>query len=92
VTVPTNPGAATLHLRLRGYRPTGAIPPVRISVGGRTLDTITPTTDWQTYDFPLTGATATDGWLVVSLATPTFVLSYADQRQLGVMVDWVEVR
>ncbi len=92
VAAPANPGAATLHLRLRGYRPNGAIPPVRISVGGRAIGTATPTTDWQTYDFPLSGATATDGWLVVSLATPTFVLSYADQRQLGVMVDWVEVR
>lgn len=92
VAAPANPGAATLHLRLRGYRPVGTIPPVRISVGGRTLGTITPTTTWQTYDFPLTGTSAPDGWLVVNLATPTFVLSYADQRQLGVMVDWVEAR
>jgi 4-amino-4-deoxy-L-arabinose transferase-like glycosyltransferase len=92
VAAPANPDAAVLHLRLRGYRPNGAIPPVRISAGGQVLGTITPTTAWQTYDFPLTGATATDGWLVISLATPTFVLSYADQRQLGVMVDWVEAR
>ncbi len=92
LAVPANPGAATLRLRLRGYRPVGAIPPVRISVGGRAIGTTTPTTEWQTYDFPLTGTTATDGWLVVSLATPTFVLSYADQRELGVMVDQVEVR
>ena len=92
VAAPANPGAATLRLRLRGYRPNGAIQPVQISVGGRAIGTATPTTDWQTYDFPLTGATTTDGWLVVTLTTPTFVLSYADQRQLGVMIDWVEVR
>ena len=92
VAPPANPSAATLRLRLRGYRPIGAIQPVRISVGGQTIGTVTPTTDWQTYDFPLAGTAATDGWLVVGLATPTFVLSYADQRQLGVMVDWVEVR
>ncbi len=92
VAAPANPGAATVRLRLRGYRPNGAIQPVRISVGGRSIGTATPTTDWQTYDFPVAGATATAGWLVVTLATPTFVLSYADQRRLGVMIDWVEVR
>jgi 4-amino-4-deoxy-L-arabinose transferase-like glycosyltransferase len=92
VAAPANPGAATLRLRLRGYRPNGALPPVRLSVSGRAIGTVTPTTDWRTYDVPLVGTGATDGWLVVNLATPTFVLSYADQRQLGVMVDWAEVR
>lgn len=92
VAAPAVPAQATLQLRLRSYRPSGAIPPVRISIGGRTIGTVTPTTDWQVYDFPLAGTTATTGWLVVSLDTPTFVLSYADQRRLGAMIDWVEVR
>ncbi len=86
-------GATTLRLRLRGYRPLGTPPPVRVRVAGRTLGTITPTGVWQTYDFPLTAGTATVGaTLIVTLDTPTFVSSYADQRQLGVMVDWIEVR
>ncbi|HET8632012.1 MAG TPA: glycosyltransferase family 39 protein [Thermomicrobiales bacterium] len=82
-------GPATLRLRLRGYRPAGAIPPVRVSVNGRAVGTVTPGGAWQVYALPV--ALAAGGPVVVRLDTPTFVPGYADERQLGVMVDWVEL-
>lgn len=83
---------ATLRLRLRSYRPSGAIPPVTVRVDDRVIGTVAPTTTWRVYEFPLDGGQMSDRWLVVQVATPTFVLSYADQREFGAMVDWIEVR
>jgi hypothetical protein len=83
---------ATLRIRLRGYRPSGAIPPVQISAGGQTLGSITTIGEWQTYEFPITGAATGNGWMIVRVDTPTFVLSYADQREFGVMIDWIEIK
>jgi len=83
---------ATLRIRLRSYRPSGAIPPIRISAGGQTLGSVTPAGEWQTYEFPIVGATTDNGWLIVRADTPTFVLSYTDQREFGVMVDWIELK
>ncbi len=88
----TKSAAATVQIRLRGYRPTGAIPPVRLTANGQILGTVTPTTDWQVYRFPLPPQAQTGDWLVIRVTTPTFVLSYADQRELGVMIDWIEVQ
>ncbi len=91
LAAPTGAGAA-VRLRLRGYRPTGAILPVQISAGGQPLGEVTPTGTWQVYELPLSKVALGDDWLVVRVETPTFVLSYADQRELGVMVDWIEIR
>jgi 4-amino-4-deoxy-L-arabinose transferase-like glycosyltransferase len=91
LAAPTYPGA-TVRIRLRGYRPAGAISPVTVQIGGREIGTVTPTSDWQIVEFPIGTAQPDDGWLVVQLETPTFVLSYADQREFGAMVDWIEVK
>ncbi|HEX5502673.1 MAG TPA: glycosyltransferase family 39 protein [Thermomicrobiales bacterium] len=82
-------GLTTLRLRLRGYRPAGAFPPVRVSVNGHVVGTVAPGGDWQVYALPVT--LAAGGPVVVRLDTATFVPGYADERQLGVMVDWVEL-
>lgn len=90
-------GAAVLRLRLRGYRPGGVPPPVRISVGGRPVGTVTPTGEWRVYELPVAldaaagGEGARAGTIVVWLETATFVLGYADQRRFGVMLDWAEL-
>lgn len=80
--------AALLRLRLRGYRPAGAPPEVRVSVNGQRVGAVTPGAAWQVAEFQVP---ASDGPVVVRLETPTFVPGYADQRQLGAMLDWVEL-
>ncbi len=77
-----------LRVRLRGYRPNGALPTVRVSVNGQVVGTVTPQTTWQIAEFPLPNV---GGTVIVRLETPTFVPGYADQRQLGVMLDWAEI-
>ena len=87
---PAATGPATLRLRLRSYRPGGApLPPVRVSVDGRPLGAVAPAGEWRVYDFPLT-AVAGEA-MIVRLDTATFVPGYADPRQLGALLDWVEV-
>ncbi|HEU5329625.1 MAG TPA: glycosyltransferase family 39 protein [Thermomicrobiales bacterium] len=83
-------GHVTLRLRLKNYRPAGALPPVRVSVNGRAIGTVRPTGDWQVYTLPVTLAPGTTT-IVIALDTPTFVPGYADQRQFGVMLDWAEI-
>jgi 4-amino-4-deoxy-L-arabinose transferase-like glycosyltransferase len=77
-----------LALRVRGYRPNGTLPELRVSVNGQVVGTVAVRADWQTAQLALPAIT---GRVVVRLETPTFVPGYADQRQLGVMLDWVEV-
>ena len=83
-------GPATLRLRLSSYRPVGPPPPVHVSVAGRPLGVILPGGEWQVHELPLVTA-ARPETVVVRLETATFVLGYADQRQLGLKLDWAEI-
>ena len=65
---------------------------MRISVDGRALGSVTPTTARQVYEFPLGAFSGAHGWSVVGIDTPTFVQSYTDPREFGAMVDWIEIR
>ena len=87
LTAPDSGQSRALRLRLRGYHPNGAPPEVRISVDGQLVGTVTPQAAWQVAEVPLP---ALSGRIVVRLETTTFVPGYDDQRQLGVMLDWVE--
>lgn len=100
LVAPTHRGAV-LRLRLKSYRPRGAPPPVRVSVDGQRVGTVTPTGEWDTYELPLVAPSpgaALSGTAVVRLDAETFVPGYAEQRargcspcRLGVMLDWVEI-
>jgi 4-amino-4-deoxy-L-arabinose transferase-like glycosyltransferase len=83
-------GQVTLRLRLKNYRPAGVPPPVRVSINGHTIGSITPTGGWQVYTLSAT-LTPDPTAVIVGLDTPTFVPGYADQRQFGVMLDWAEL-
>lgn len=82
-------GRAVLRLRLKSYRPTGAPPVVRVSVGGRPLGELRPDASWRAYELALDPALR--GALVVRLETATFVPGVEDQRRLGAMLDWIEL-
>jgi hypothetical protein len=77
-----------LVLRVRGYRPDGTAPAVRVSINGRYAETIAPETTWQVSRLHVA---IPAGPVVVRLEMPTFVPGAADQRQLGFMLDWVEL-
>ncbi len=90
LAVPEAPdGGHLLRLRLKGYRPSGPIPPVRVGVTGRPVGEVTPTGAWQVYELPVDPAAAST--VVVRLETATFVPGFADQRRLGAMLDWAEI-
>jgi hypothetical protein len=61
---------------------------VRVSANGQVVGTVTPQANLQIAEFQLPPVA---GPVVVRLETPTFVPGYADQRQLGAMLDWVEL-
>lgn len=69
---------------------------MRVDVAGRAAGAIVLSAEWQVYELPVAldraaVAGARAGAVVVRLETATFVPGYADQRRLGVMLDWAEL-
>jgi Glycosyltransferase family 87 len=79
-----------LRIRASGLRPTGPAL-LKLVVNGRFLAERPLGGDLAEYQFEITrGQAGSSGNLVIELASDTFVAP-PDQRQLGLMVDWVEL-
>jgi 4-amino-4-deoxy-L-arabinose transferase-like glycosyltransferase len=92
LAAPSAGRAATLEIRLRGWRPEGSRPAdVSIWVGGRELDHFQASPDWQTRSIELGSNLDKASPLVVEIRSSTFVPGGSDPRSLGVMVDWARV-
>jgi hypothetical protein len=97
------PGARTLTMWLNdGGRPP-SVPPARVAVyfNGQLLGEAAVTADFHAYEFPIPGRLAADAArqdepalvkIVTSTWNPQKALGTMDQRDLGVMVNRVEVR
>lgn len=88
------PGASQLVLRLASGRPAGAAVEVEVLIDGAAAGSYAVGPGWQELALPLTGAGPET---LVELRSPTFRPRDLDQaspdgRQLGVRVDWAEVR
>ncbi|MBN2006000.1 MAG: glycosyltransferase family 39 protein [Anaerolineae bacterium] len=93
--IPVTDAPAVIEVRAATYRP-AELPPAEVTVllDGQEIGRFTPGPTWQTYTFTGTAhsATAVSQLLFIS---PTFNLSQmglsADDRDLGIYVDWVRV-
>ncbi len=93
--VPVADAPAVVEIRAMTYRP-DSLPPaeVTVSLDGQEIGRFTPDATWQTYIFTGTAHSATPVSRL-SLGSPTFNLAKmglgADDRDLGIYVDWVRV-
>lgn len=87
VRVATAPGATRLRLRLAG-RP-GQVTPLDIAIDGRAVGRLDVRSDLAEYLLPLPADLALGSTAEVRLVSPTFTPGGADQRQLGILVDWL---
>ncbi len=84
--------AVEVRLRLQAYRPAPlAAPEVSLRVGGRALFSTTVAPQWQVYQALVPGELLAGGDLYLELHAETFQPA-DDPRDLGVTVDWIEVR
>jgi hypothetical protein len=87
-------GGGELVLRLASGRPDGASVPVELLLDGAPAGSFTVGAEWQELRLPVAAGGAE---VVVELRAPTFRprtfdRASADGRELGVRVDWAEVR
>ncbi len=83
-----------LDLYINGYRPTSLAPPaVKVWANGRSLGTIHTTTTWQTYTLTLPADLKPGKEIIIELLpSSTFVPGAKSRRELGVMLQWAQVR
>ncbi len=80
-----------LCLRLQAYRPAGVPPRITLLTGDGPLLSTTVGGDWAVYRVLLPPPALTGGDLRLAIFSETFQPP-GDPRELGVAVDWVEVR
>jgi len=94
-------GTKTLHLRLAGPREDEApLHSVEIAIDGHSLGTLTPSRAFETYELEIPPALQTRAeatYAILTLGTETWrpansIPDATDVRELGVRLDWVEVR
>lgn len=93
------PPTATVEIQVRAmiYRPEGVAPaPVKVSLAGQEIGEFTPTDLWETYTFAVpaahlrAGRTATIAFQTTPF-NPAALRISTDDRDLGVLLDWVKI-
>ncbi len=76
------------------YRPEGVVPtPVQVLVNGRTIGQFTPTQQWETYSFTLPPGSGIGSLQFQSDSfNPAQLQRSGDQRDLGFLLDWIEIQ
>lgn len=99
VKIPISEGDApiSLQLRINGWRPIN-VPPANISsvINGYLLTNFTAERTWKTYNFTVPKEFLTTEPLIIEIHSETFVpckyMDSSDQRDLGVMIDWIKAK
>ncbi len=86
----------SLQLRINGWRPINVSPAnVSLVVNSHLLTNFTVERAWKTYSFTIPKEFLTKEPLVIEIHSETFVpckyMDSSDQRDIGVMVDWVKL-
>jgi len=93
------PSSATVEIQVRAmiYRPEGVAPaPVKVSLDGQEIGEFTPRDAWETYTFAVSAAHLRVGpAATIALQTipfnPAALHISTDDRDLGVLLDWVKI-
>jgi 4-amino-4-deoxy-L-arabinose transferase-like glycosyltransferase len=79
---------AQLTLRMRGWRPTGALPSVQVLLNGTTvLDQFRAGADWEERTFQISGGLLKPNDVVIEIRSATAHIGADDPREVGVLID-----